>query len=105
MFDSSGKVLDTFDSDWTNLTGYGGANVKHFGEGVMKGIWNNTKWKFIFHILDAKVSVLIGLRILRQIGIFNKPPIVYTETVDHCSSQLKEGKNSQNQDELPGSYS
>ena len=42
----------------------------------IKGIWNNKKWKFIFHIVDAQGPVLLGLKIPGDIGLFMKTPIV-----------------------------
>ena len=55
--DFIGKALGKF--DWTTLTAYDGAIIKQVGLSVIKGIWNNRKWKFIFHT-DAQGPVLLG---------------------------------------------
>ena len=61
MFDSSGKALKKLDADWTTLTAYGGSRIRQFGVEIIKCFWNNLKWKFLFHIVDATGPVLLGL--------------------------------------------
>ena len=56
------KFWRGFDSEWNNLTAYGGATISQFGDRIIKGMWNNTKWKFIFHIKDTQGPVLLRLR-------------------------------------------
>ena len=70
--DSTGKALSKFGCDWTILKAYGGATIKWYEVRVIKGIWNNKKWKFIFHIAEKQGLVLLGLRTPRKLGIFIK---------------------------------
>ena len=82
---------------WTAMLAYGGATINRFGVRVIKVIWNNKKQKFMFYIVDTQGQVLLGLRTLRQMGTFNKHPMVYIKTVDLCSSQLREEESGQTQ--------
>ena len=82
MFDSSGKALKKFDADWTMLTAYGGTKIRQFGVRIIKYFWNNQKWKFLFHIVDATGPIHLGFMTLRCMGIFVKHPMVYIETIN-----------------------
>ena len=82
MFDSTWKALERFKSDWTSLTAFGGDTIKQLGIRAMKGIWKNEKWKFIFHSVDAHGQVVLGLGILKQMGIFTQHSMVCIETID-----------------------
>ena len=93
----TGRGLEMFDSGLTTLTAYGCVIIKQFGVRVMKVIWKNKKWKFIFQIVDAQGQVLLGLRTLKQMDIFTNHLMVYKEMINLCSSQLKEEKNGQTQ--------
>ena len=99
MFDAKGKALEKFNGDWTTLTAYGGGIIKQFGVRMLKCYWNNKKWVILFHIVDAEGPILLGLKTLRQMGIFSKHPRVFIETIDIHSTnaglarqQLKEGE-------------
>ena len=97
VFDSNGKALEKLNSGWTTLKAYGGAIIRQLGLRVIKGIWNNKKWKLIFHTVNAQVQVLLRLRTMKQMGIFIKHPMACIESIDlHSkqavlSSQLKKG--------------
>ena len=86
-FDSTGKALEKFDFDWIIQTAYWGTTIMQFEVNVIKVIWNNEKWKFIFHTVDAQGPAVLGLRTLRQVGIFIKHPMICMENVDHYSTQ------------------
>ena len=87
MCDFTGKALEKFDSDWTTLTAYGGTTCSQFRVRVIKAFWNDKKWKFIFHIQSTQGPVLLGLRTVKQLGIFTQHPVVWIEIVDLCSTQ------------------
>ena len=46
------------------LTAYGGGLIKQFRVRIIKCIWNNQKWKLLFHIVDWQGPVLLGLKSL-----------------------------------------
>ena len=88
MFDANGNVLDELNKDWTTLRAYGGGIIQQFGTGMIKCKWNNQKRVFLFHIIDAESSTLLGCKILRHMGIVSKHPRVYIETTDLHSMNL-----------------
>ena len=79
MFFATEKLMRSFDSVWAALTAYEGASIKKHGVRGTKDIWNN-KWEFIFHTVDAQGPILLGLRTLRQMGIFSY--------LSHCLHRL-----------------
>ena len=100
---TSGNALHEFNKDWLSMRAYGGGIIKQFGTRMIKCKWNNQKWVFLFHIIDAEGPTLLGLKTLRHVGIFSKHPRVYIETIDlHfmnlalASEQQKEGEDGQN---------
>ena len=104
---STGKAPKKLDADWTTLTAYGGSKIRQFGVRIIKCFWNNQKWKFFFHIVDATGPILLGLKTLRCMRIFVKHPMVYIETIDIHSiiqhrlanQQIKKGEDEENQAE------
>ena len=82
MFDSSGKALKQFDADWTTLTAYGGSKIRQFGVRIIKCFWNNQKQKFLFHIVDARGQILLGMKTVRHMGNFVTHSMIYIETID-----------------------
>ena len=78
-----------------------------FRVSIIKCFWNNQKWKFLFHIVDATDPILLELKTLRCMGIFVKCPMVYIEIIDihsviqHrlASQQIKKGEDDENQTE------
>ena len=107
MFDSSDKALKKLDADWITLTAYGGRKMRQLGVRIIKCFWNNQKWKFLFHIVDATGPTLLGLKTLRHMEIFVKHPMVHIVTIDiHFiiqhrlpSQQIKKGEDGENQSE------
>ena len=112
MFDANGNTLDEFNKNWTILRAYGSGIIKQCGTRMIKYKWNNQKWLFLFHIIDAEGPTLLALKILRHMGIFSKHPRVYIKTIDlHfmnlalASEQHKEGEDGQNLSEYQNTIS
>ena len=88
MFDANGNALDKFSNEWTTLRAYGGGIIKQFWTRMIKCKWKYQEWVFLFHTVDAEGPTLLGLKTLRNMGIFSKHLRVYTETIDLQSMNL-----------------
>ena len=73
-FDSSCKALKKQDADWTTLTVYGGSKIRQFGVRIIKCFWNNQKWKFLFHIVDATGPYTGGIEGTKMCGDLCETP-------------------------------
>ena len=65
-FDSSWKPLEKFNAEWTSLTA---CELR-----IMKCIWNNQKWKLLFHVVDAQGPILLILKTLKTHRDIQKTP-------------------------------
>ena len=66
----SGNSLAAYSHDRTTLKVYCERTIKQYGVRIMNCHWNNLFIKPIFHIVEAKGPILLGLTTLRKIGIF-----------------------------------
>ena len=81
-FDDAGDSLVGFSNDRTTLKVYGGKTIQHYGIRALKCQWDSRLIKPIFHIVEAKGPTLLGLPTLRRIGLFQKHPRVFIESID-----------------------
>ena len=89
-FDETGNSLVGFSNDRTTLKAYDGKAIQQYGVRAMNCQWDNTIIKPIFHIVEAKGSILLGLPTLRKMGLFQKHPRVFIETRHIHQIQQKE---------------
>ena len=83
LFDTNGAPqLDKFNKDWTNLVAYGGSIIRQIGVKPVACKWGKKNFVTNFHIVDAENHpVLLGLGILRYLGLFVEHPLVFIDTV------------------------
>ena len=81
-FDEAGNSLAGFSNDKTTLKAYGGKTIQQYGVRVINCQWDNKYIKPIFHIVEAKGPILLGLTTLRKMGLFQKHPSVFRESMD-----------------------
>ena len=81
-FDEAGNSLAGFSNDKTTLKAYGGKTIQQYGVRVINCQWNNKCIRPIFHIVEAKGPILLGLTTLRKMGLFHKHPRVFIESMD-----------------------
>ena len=81
-FDEAGNSLAGFSNDKTTLKAYGGKTIQQYGVRVINCQWNNKCIRPIFHIVEAKGPILLGLTTLRKMGLFHKHPRVFIEHID-----------------------
>ena len=80
-FDVAGNSLVGFSNDKTTLRAYGGKTIQQYGVRVINCQWDNRYIKPIFHIVEAKGPILLGLTALREMGLFQKHPRVFIENM------------------------
>ena len=81
-FDEAGNSLVGFSNDRTSLKAYGGKTIQQYGVRALNCQWDNKLIKPIFHIVEAKGPILLGLPTLRRMGLFQKHPRVFIEHID-----------------------
>ena len=81
-FDEAGNSLIGFSNDKTTLKAYDGKTIQQYGVRAMNGQWDNKLIKPIFHIVEAKGPILLGLPTFRRMGLFQKHPKVFIEHID-----------------------
>ena len=82
QFDEAGNSLAGFSDDRTTLKAYGGKTIKQYGIRALICQWDNKLIRPIFHIVEAKGPILLGLPTLRRMGLFQKHPRVFIEHID-----------------------
>ena len=86
-FDEAGNSLVGFSNEKTTLKVYGGKTIQQYGFRVINCQWDNKFIKSIFHIVEAKGPILLGLTTLRKIGLFQKHPRIFIECMDIHQTQ------------------
>ena len=81
-FDEAGNSLVGFSNDRTTLKAYGGKTIKQYGVRALNCQWDNKLIRPIFHTVEAKGPILLGLPTLRRMGLFQKHPRVFIEHID-----------------------
>ena len=81
-FDEVGNSLVGFINDRTTLKAHGGKTIQQYGVWVLNCQWDNKLIKPIFHIVEAKGPILLGLPTLRKMGLLQKHPRVFIESID-----------------------
>ena len=81
-FHGAGNSLAGFSNNKTTLKAYGGKTIQQYGIRVINCQWDNKFIKPIFHIIEAKGPILLGLTTLRKMGLFHKHPRVFIESMD-----------------------
>ena len=89
-FDEAGNSLVWFSNDRTALKAYGGMTIQHYSVRMLNCQWDNILIKPIFHIVEAKGPILLGLTTLRKMGLFQKHPRVFIENIDMHQLQQKD---------------
>ena len=82
-FDEVGNSVVGFSNDKTTLKVYGGKTIQQYGVRVTNCQWDNKYIKPIFHLVEANGPILLGLTILRKMGLFQKKnPRFFIESMD-----------------------
>ena len=81
-FDEVGNSLAGFSNDKTTRMEYGGKTIQRYGVRVINCQWENKYIKPIFHIVEAKGPILLGLTTLKKMGLFHKHPMVFIKSMD-----------------------
>ena len=81
-FEEAENSLAGFSNDKTTVKVYGGKKIQQYGVRIINCQWDNKYIKPIFHILEAKAPILLGLTTLRKMGLFQKHPRVFIESMD-----------------------
>ena len=81
-FDEAGNSLVGFSNDKTTLKSYGGKTIQQYAVKALNCQWDNKLIKPIFHIVEAKGAILLGLPTLRRMGLFQKQARIFTEHID-----------------------
>ena len=85
-FDKDNKPKRGFGQDRTTLRGYSGNLIKLYGTRLIKAYWKNQYWGMLFHIVETKGPILLGLNTMRKFGMFTKHPRISIETGDLFAS-------------------
>ena len=80
--DDARNSLVGFDNDRTILKVYGGKTIKQYGVRALNCQRDNKLIKPIFHIVESKRCILLGLTTLRRMGLFQKHTRVFIESID-----------------------
>ena len=70
-FDKDGNSISGFNRYMTRLSAYGNRPIQQHGERLVNFIFNKKHFKTRFHIVDAEGHVLLGLTLLRKMGLFH----------------------------------
>ena len=82
-FDEAGNSLVGFSNDrTTSLKAYSGKTIQQYSVRLLNCQWYNKLIKPIFHIVEAKGPILLGLTTLRKMGLFQKHSRVFIENID-----------------------
>ena len=66
------EILKGFGNDRTFLKAYDGKTIQQYGVRPLNCQWNNKVIKPIFHIVEAKGPILLGLPTLRRMVFIKK---------------------------------
>ena len=88
-FDKSGNSFAGYSHDRTTLKAYGWRTIKQYGVKVISCQWDNLFIKPIFHIVEAKGPILLGLTTLRKMETCQRHPKVFIEEIDIHPVQIK----------------
>ena len=89
-FDEARNSLEGFSNDRTTMKAYGGKTIQQYGVRALNCQWANNLIKPIFHFIEAKGPILLGLPTLRKMGLFQKHPRVFIENIDIHQIQQKD---------------
>ena len=81
-FDKDGNSISGFNRDMTRLSAYGNRPIQQQGVRLINIIFNKKYFKTRLHIVDFEGHVLLGLTLLRKMGLFHKHRLMITETID-----------------------
>ena len=73
-FDDTGISLVGFSNDRTTLKAYNGKTIQQRCDRALNCQWDNKLVKPIFHFVEAKGPILLGLTTLRRMGLFWETP-------------------------------
>ena len=86
-FDKNGNSISGFNRDMTRLSGYGIRPIQQHGVRLINFTFSKKYFKTRFHIVDVKGHVLLGLTLLRKMGMFHKHRLMIIETIDIYQEQ------------------
>ena len=66
----------------TRLSAYGNRQIQQHGVRLINFIFNKKYFKTKIHIVDVEGHVLLGLTLLRNMGLFHKHRLMIVETID-----------------------
>ena len=81
-FDKDGNSISGFNRDMTRLSVYGNRPIQQHGVRLINFIFNKKYLKTRFHIVDVEGHILLGLTVLRKMGLFHKHRLMIIETID-----------------------
>ena len=81
-FDKDGNSFSGFNRDMTRLSAYGDKLTQQHGIRLINFIFNTKYFKTRFHIVDVEGYALLGLTLLRKMGLLHKHWLMIIETID-----------------------
>ena len=81
-FDKDINSISGYNRDMTRLSAYSNRPIQHHGVGLINFIFNKKYFKTRFHSVDDEGHVLLGLTLLRKMGLFHKHRLMIIETID-----------------------
>ena len=84
------ETLVGFSNDRTTQKAYGGKTIQQYGVRGLNCQWDNKLITPVFHIVEAKGPILLGLPTLRRMGLFQKHPRVFIDHIDIHQIQQKD---------------
>ena len=91
-FDEQGKSIHGHGQYRSILKDYSGNPIQQYGIWVILGKWNNKYWRFVFHVVEAEVSILSGLKTMWKMGLFTMHLRVSTGTTDIYQEQQNQAR-------------
>ena len=81
-FDKDGNSISGFNRDMTRLSAYGNKPIQQHGIRLINFIFNKKYFKTIFLIVDVEGHVLLGLMLMRKMGLFHEHRLMIIQTID-----------------------
>ena len=91
-FDKDGNSISGFNRDMTRLSAYGNIPIQQHRVRLINLIINKKYFKTRLHIVDVEGHVLLGLILLRKMGLFHKHRLMIIETIDIKQEPQKPGQ-------------
>ena len=81
-FEKNSNSISGINRGMARLSAYGNRPIQQHGVKLIDFIFNTKYFKTRFHIVDVEGHVLLGLTLLRKMGLFHKHRFMIIETID-----------------------